>query len=89
MAKFKDPINENFEMPPAIFKMLSECTAGNFLLCYPDSRGELRIVVEFNSQLAELGIRSYVTKFLASIDTIDDETMTNGISGLNDDFQSE
>jgi len=68
---FTDPLKRNFQIPRATLNMLSEMSPAGFLLFTVDSMGNPRIHANFNSEISEIGLRSYALKILESINQVE------------------
>jgi hypothetical protein len=67
MGKFIDPLNVPFEFPQSLLKQISECSPDGYMLFYIDSQGEPTVAATFKNSINELGLRSFVTTFVGSI----------------------
>jgi hypothetical protein len=74
--KFEEPIGKPFEFPTALLHQISECAPEGFLLFFIDNTGAPQVRANFNHQITEMGLRSYATKFLEGINTIEDSSIT-------------
>ncbi len=89
--KFEEPIGRKFEFPTALLSSISECSPEGFLLFYIDNSGTPQVRAAFNHDITEIGLRSYATKFLNSINQVEQGEITNSLfeDGLGDDFDEE
>lgn len=80
---FKDPIGQPFRIPEAILQMLSEVTGGNFILFHVDNQGEPGVIADFQNSITELGLRSFVTTFISSVNTSEEIIQTQSMVNDN------
>lgn len=90
MNKFNDPLRTNFQIPKATLNMLSEMSPAGFLLFTVDSIGNPRVHASFNSELSEIGLRSYAFKILESINQVEGMGLSdNIIQKMNEEENNE
>lgn len=79
MAKFTDPLGQPFKFPESLVKQISECSPTGFLLFYIDQNGSPNFKADFIDDISELGLRSYVTNFINSINQAEDIQSTQNL----------
>jgi hypothetical protein len=77
--KFEDPVGKEYKIPDAFLHSLSEQSPEGFLLFTISNTGEPQVHASFIHQITEMGLRSYATKFLKGINTIEDSGIAEGI----------
>ncbi len=90
--KFIDPLENNekpFEIPEPLMNSLSECAPEGWLLFYIDSHGQPQTRAFFLHQITEMGLRSYATKFLKSINNLEENGMSETMRQENEEFGEE
>ena len=87
--KFVDPLedNEPFEFPQALLNQVSECSAGGFILFFIDTSGTPQVRADFDHPIAEMGLRSYATKFLKGINSVEESDIAETLH--NDEEESD
>lgn len=97
MAKFQDPLenDEPFQIPDKFIAQIDEVTGGNFILFHVNQEGEPCVVANFQNSIMELGLRSYVTTFVGSVNASEEiistqeRLMENGGHDEDCDFDDE
>ena len=90
---FEDPVGKPFEMPNALLNSLSECSPEGFIIFYIDNMGVPQVRASFNHQITEMGLRSYATKFLQGINSVEESGITENLhqedDGAEENFEEE
>lgn len=66
-----DKYEKYFEFPKGVLNQISECSPEGYLLFYIDNYGKPQIKADFSHQITEMGLRSYATKILESINEVE------------------
>jgi len=77
--KFKDPADQPFQFPQALLKSIDECSPEAFMLFYIDAHGEPVVAANFKNSINELGLRSFVTNFIESINQAEEISSTQNL----------
>jgi len=85
--KFKDPLDEDkpFEIPVQFFHQLSEMSPSGWLLFFIDSYGAPQVRANFSAPIAEMGLRSFVTKFMNEVGKAEDASIAETLHQENDE----
>lgn len=86
MSKFIDPIGQPFKFPQSLINQISEVTNGNFIIFFPNN-GKPDYRVDFQDEINELAMRSYITTFMAAINQSEDISKVQSM--LNDEMPPE
>lgn len=86
-TKFKDPLDDDkpFEFPTALLHQISECSPSGFLLFFVDSFGAPQVRANFTHPIAEMGLRSFVTKFMNEVGKAEDASIAETLHQDNDE----
>ena len=89
--KFKDPLDneEPFQFPDSVLHEINQCSAGGFLLFFLDQYGAPQVRASFDNPIIEMGLRSYATKFLKGVNSLEESGITENLTKENNDEETE